>query len=447
MATITISNAGGNFNSTATWVGGVIPVAADTINATATSGSLIINVASSIRVLDLTNYVSTLELRQDFLVGNNTGNGTTLVLGSGMTITAPLGSIGQLGVFAGRGGTGVGNSIRTNGVSIPFFYINVNQNQSLIQLLDNLTCNTFTQYAGNGNIVINGFQMNITNWITSIAAGGSGGRFNGSTIINLNGANCSWNYSNTGLISPVGMRIIIDTPGTLTITNWMMVAPYNSIASNTGIIYIQGTIVGDKVLRILPPSLAAPGGNTTYTMDLNGSGVWNIITIGQSGTNTSTFSLSSNLNFNKLYVLNDNLFFPNTPLRFPVRFTGVGALKGGSFYTNTTQNASIPFSANTSNSVSIELNTGVSHSIGYLSSIGGDETSFNRVLFRSISGGTQANLSLTGNTQGVFYTNFTDINASGGNTIYTYSGTTSNTQNILPISSYVPTSSNTFLNG
>ena len=40
MATRTISNSGGNYNSTSTWVEGIIPTAADDVVATGTSGNL-----------------------------------------------------------------------------------------------------------------------------------------------------------------------------------------------------------------------------------------------------------------------------------------------------------------------------------------------------------------------------------------------------------------------
>jgi hypothetical protein len=156
------------------------------------------------------------------------------------------------------------------------------------------------------------------------------------------------------------------------------------------------------------------------------------------------------LNFTTLYILPDGfadqVAIPPSPIRFPVRFTGTtGALKGGAIYTNASQYINFPMTANLSNSGGIQLNSGVTHTTSYLSSIGGDETSFNRVFFRSITPGTQATLNLTG-TQGVFYTNFTDINASGGNTIYTYGGTAANSSNIQTITSYVPTSASTFVN-
>jgi hypothetical protein len=60
MATRTISNTGGNWNATGTWVEGAVPTAADEVVATATSGNLTINAAAACRSINLTNYVGTI---------------------------------------------------------------------------------------------------------------------------------------------------------------------------------------------------------------------------------------------------------------------------------------------------------------------------------------------------------------------------------------------------
>ena len=60
MAVRTVSNTGGNWNATTTWVGGVVPsTTLDTVAFTATSGQLTVNVASTCIGIDFTNYVNT----------------------------------------------------------------------------------------------------------------------------------------------------------------------------------------------------------------------------------------------------------------------------------------------------------------------------------------------------------------------------------------------------
>lgn len=61
MATRTISNAGGNWNSVGTWVEGAVPTSSDDVVATATSGNVTVNSPGGFcRSLDLTNYTGTI---------------------------------------------------------------------------------------------------------------------------------------------------------------------------------------------------------------------------------------------------------------------------------------------------------------------------------------------------------------------------------------------------
>lgn len=455
MATITISTAGGNWNATGTWVGGVLPVLADTILGVTGSGPLTMNVAAQITKADFSQgYTSTLTLNSTLTCGVNLTFSTinlALALSSGMTIAGGS-TANYLSVFPGRSAQ---NQIRTNGKTIPFFGFQQNNNQSNIELLDDLTCGTFIYNTGNGNTICNGFQINLTNFFCSGAGGGSIGRLNGTTKIFINGANCTWNTSAVfNVFNPVGLAIFIDTPGTFGITGGIQVNPFG--ATGSGITYLQGTVTGDKNLRIWPPS-AVSGVNTIYTVNLNGIGTWDQIAIANNtGTLTSTLDLTSNLNFTNMYIMpqqmglgdNINVIFTATS-RSPIIFRGAGALKGGAIYTSSQQMYQYPNNTATTRlslSAEIRLTPGVTHSASYLSSMGGGTSGqFSPVFVRSATGGTKATLNLSGD-QGVFYTNFTDINASGGNTIYTFGGTASNSDNIQTITSYVPTSAATFVN-
>ena len=55
MAVRTIAAGGGNWNATATWVEGIVPMLGDTVFAAVTSGQLTVNVASACTSIDFTN--------------------------------------------------------------------------------------------------------------------------------------------------------------------------------------------------------------------------------------------------------------------------------------------------------------------------------------------------------------------------------------------------------
>ena len=100
MATRTIANGGGNWNSTSTWTQGVVPVAGDAVVATATSGQLTVNVSSACASIDLTNYTNTLTMTASlsvtstvtFVAGMNNIGGTAALICTG---TATLTSGGK----------------------------------------------------------------------------------------------------------------------------------------------------------------------------------------------------------------------------------------------------------------------------------------------------------------------------------------------------------------
>jgi hypothetical protein len=88
MATRTVSAAGGNFNATGTWVGGVAPVAGDDIIANATSGNLNISSSTvSLLTANFTGYTGTLSFGSNTINFNQASGSTALTIGSGMTIT------------------------------------------------------------------------------------------------------------------------------------------------------------------------------------------------------------------------------------------------------------------------------------------------------------------------------------------------------------------------
>jgi len=85
MAVRTVSNTGGNWNATTAWVGGVVPIANDTVDFTATSGNLVVNVlTNNLAGIDFTNYLGTITFNNNIRLNGalNLGTGGYTQIGS-----------------------------------------------------------------------------------------------------------------------------------------------------------------------------------------------------------------------------------------------------------------------------------------------------------------------------------------------------------------------------
>jgi hypothetical protein len=256
MAVRTVSILGGNWNVVTTWVGGVVPVAADTVDFTALSGNLTVNVTTAtLAGINFTNYVGTITFNA------NIGVNTSVNLGTGGYTQAGGGTFGLA-----IGGT---TTITSNGVSwnnlLSFF-----GNTATYTLADNLNVTGNIVLAGTssitftGNILYIGGNLTVSSTATTL----------GTTTFNFNGTG-TWSYPSVGLIRN---NITIDTLGTLTLSG--------NIYYNTGTLtYIQGEVIATgSTLNI---ALAT-------TLNTNGM-TWNNVSI-TSGIQT----LTSNFNCQNL---------------------------------------------------------------------------------------------------------------------------------------------------
>jgi fibronectin-binding autotransporter adhesin len=259
MATRTVSNAGGNWNATATWVGGVVPVAGDDIAFTATSGNLTVNVASAGLVgVNFTNYVGTITF-------NNTIN-TNGVLNLG---TGGYTQAGANGILLNGTAT-----LTSGGVtwSRPLAFGATNATYTLV---GNWTSTGLVTFQGGGTTTFTNNTLNINGSLTQTTAG----TYAGTTTIVFGGTG-TWSNSSTGTIRN---NTTVNTAGTLTISG--------TVRYDTGTFtYTAGTVtVTGSTLNCILSTTFATSGMT-----------WNNVTL--AGT-SQTFTLSSNLNIGGILTL------------------------------------------------------------------------------------------------------------------------------------------------
>jgi hypothetical protein len=426
MATYTVSAAGGNFSSTATWATGIVPLATDSIIANASSGNLTIDGATRTIVgANFTGYTGTLAIQ----TANFNCSGGPVTLGSGMTITTSAN-----GEFRFTGTT----TITSNGVVIPRVRF---VNTGTRTLADDMYATTFVFQANNHTHNTNGNKLHVTNMLFTADGGGSFGIYNGTTAFWVDGAVSTWQQS-LGIAVSIGSNpIVINCATSLTITGRII---FGGSSANNSFIWQSGTMLGDKKLFIR----SKPNVSLTYTttLDANSAGNFDEVVIQQYGPNDTGFALSSNLNYSNLYISQTVGSATSTQALGTLTFSGSGALKGGTIWAwswPTTNNPPGTPTLNTTYKPQIRLNTGVTHTFSEIYYSG--TTSSILADFISASSPTQATIQYNGTNPNVFYTNFTDIN-NIGNPLYAFNSTMTNSTNILNTTTYVPTSSTTFVN-
>ena len=262
MAVRTIAAGGGNWNATATWMEGIVPVLGDNVFAAVTSGQLTVNVASECTSIDFTNYTNTLTMNAILSVGGP----VTLV--AAMTIAGA--SVLKL--------TATG-TLTSNGKTWPNGMTCTATSQATHTLVDDWTIGgtlTLTLgYLGAGTKdTFNGNNLYIGGGLAVQANGNAG--VDGTTTFILNGTG-TWS---AGTASYVINNLTINTTGTITIGN---------VQKRGGTLtYIAGTVnvSGTLTLRI-----------TAATLNTSGM-VWSNITFGD----TVTYTLTSDLNVRGLIL-------------------------------------------------------------------------------------------------------------------------------------------------
>lgn len=413
----TIANGGGNWNSTSTWVEGAVPTSSDFIVATATSGQLTVNVSATIQYFDLSLYTNTLTINNSITLTTGLASSTSTI-GSGM-------SFNFLGATQGRIVLGnVAQTFTQNGTTpIPF----LTTGSAIITLTNNIYVNNHIGSSGgiNGNTI---FIYNSIDYSFATLSGTSIRRFVGNGTINI-------------LAMGSGTEFIIDcSGGTATISSNGLGLGGSIATSATNIFrHLSGTIVNPT----FRPQLAASSG--VYTLDLLSGTTWDFYCIITS--TPSTINLLKTSSFDKFEL------FTNTPvatlnvilsgstynLNELNMYNGLSN-QGGSYY-RAGLDLSIATATTLNISSFIDINGGSNEP---------NPTQTPNLEIKSNTPGTQANLNINTWEQYISRARFTDINCSGGNTLYGQNLTLSNTSNItqytLPPTSSGGGGSFTFVN-
>lgn len=271
MATRTISNAGGSYNSTATWVEGVVPTSVDDVVATATSGNLTVSTTAQARSLDLAGYSGTLAMNGALTLGSSTARGDLLML----RFSPTMGMSGSQEIVCGGTYTGDFVKIDPGGKNPVTIRLNFNTNgrwrfvSDLVSAVGNSPSHS-NGYLDFGGVNITASQLNVS--------GVSPRTINFSTgVISIGATNIS------------GSNLTLIPPAVYTVTNWFVVTHpgltfRDVVLAGAGARYTQGSFTCANLIRVGTGAhndyLKMEAGSTiivtgTFTVtDGSGTGIW-----------------------------------------------------------------------------------------------------------------------------------------------------------------------------
>lgn len=386
MARYFVGGGTGNWNSTTNWSatsggasGASFPTSADDVFLDAASGAntITVNVASAAKTLTCTGFTGTLAMSTNQLTcGSAVFNSTMLLTGTN-TIGIAFNS---------------GSSITSNG---HIFQVVISLSSAVpntFTFVDDFNTNARVRVGAGTisgssiNLLDNGEFVNVVNSTT-----------NGTTIINATGNNVNIGFSTTSINSTLNLPIVVNSSGTVT----LLLGTLSSFrVGGTGSFTWTAGAISNINTSTTIISIAA---SSTYTLNLNGNQIANL-TI--SGTTTVTNNSALNISNNLSYALGS-----------VVTFAGSTGWTTTNFYILT---------ANAINHTLVATKTYTVTT--YFESIT-TTSSLKDSLISSVPG-TKAIFTLNyGANQNVGYTNATDIDSSLGQTIWTFNGVVTTTNN------------------
>lgn len=365
MATRTISDAGGNWNATAAWVEGVVPVAGDDVVATATSGNLTVNVASACATMILTGYTGVLAINSTLDMTST----LTFVSTQG-TMTTDNASSRYVRVTPTAGPT----SLTSGGKTFPCKLLCAGATQTFT-FVDGWTITGLFGLTGSGTAVLNSTT-------SGVSAGGL------STSQNSSGTTVFTLTSGTWISTASYFGNSLTFAGNVTVSGVVGIADGMTLTHASGAITVTGSTL--SILNV---------GNVT--LDTGGM-TWNAISYGG-----NTLTLNSTLLATTFQLGNGG----NSPLLAGAFGFTVGTLSSSTLDSSRT----VTFT---------QTNT---YTVTTAFTVAGT-ASFRRTLASS-SGTLRVPIVFSGASQSANYVNTTRVDSSGGNTIHSSVGTFTDTLN------------------
>lgn len=412
----TIANGGGNWNSTATWVEGVVPTSSDFVVATATSGQLTINVSASCQYLNLSAYTNTLTMNNTITIGLAS---QTTSFGSGMSFA------GTSNINCGVAQTFIQNTTnRIPGLQLSSAAFTFSTNIYVV----NLQATTLLpqQLTGGNTIYISG-NLLYPNTIGTIGVYG----------------NVNYVLDGSGVISWVFGDVLNATSRTIEITgNYQTYGSSLSLVHNNTFIYTAGT--AGSMFNILLGNRANNATISSNTLSINQPTIKLFLAANIVSSGVSNYSNTINLT-RQLIIDSINSFA--TPRPYTSDDTVAEYTFSGNSVSATTLNMNPTFRTNSSTTITSGSTTYKSptlifdrlytHNFTNMKLSGGGIPT--KPVIKSNSAGNKVSINLGSKitTQIIDY-NFTDINASGGEEIVAINGTITNSDNITNV---YPTSS------
>lgn len=411
MAVITISNTGGNWNSTGTWVGGVIPTTSDSISGSSTSGQLTVNISATVQYLDFTNYTQTLTLNTGTSLTVNLASATN-TFGSGMNF-AGTGTIAT-GTISNTWVQNTTNRIPNLSIANSTVTKTISTNMYVVNFVATHTSNSPT---------FNGSSIYVSGNFGALSLVGNGGGLLGTTNFILDGSgliqtNFGGVMTITGTYNTTTQGLTLCVGGNLTfITGSTSI--FNILLWNTANANISGNITINT--------------NKNFNLFVN-----NQASVSSSPTITTTFTQTPNIDLLGCYTIANAA--RNTISTIPTWvFLGssmnITKLSLEPFWRTTNSQVIPPVSPDiplTYTAPNIQFDRLYTHTIGSIAANGGGIPS-NPIISSNSSGNkVSINLGSKITTQIIDY-NFTDVNASGGQQIVAINGTITNCDNITNV--------------